>query len=525
MEALIESVVIAPAIEAMQEGQEAAEEKSFEPDEVPKETADSSSPTAPRNDTFGVFRQPARDAEQEAVARGFSPADSSEPPQPEPATEKNPWSGWAWLGLCRTRAEKKLGPPDPVGTGSGPGYSAPIPNIVHVDVDAFFASVEQVLNPKLRGKPVLVGRGCVASASYEAKFRGVRTAMSFREALRICPNAIVVPGQYEHYADFAERVRRILETYTPAVETAALDDFYLDFAGTERLYPDYEATLRRLQGEIRGRTGLSVSVGAARTKVVASIASRLERPRGFRMIAPGEEEPFLTPLPVEKLHGIGHVHAGALAERGIATIGQLRQVPKAALQAAFGEVIGQQIWERARGLDGREVLLPATPKSISRETTIEGGTIDTEFLGGLLEYLSERVGSTLREYGKQARTIGLRIRYVDHFSAHQTVRLNKPTNDERELLAAAKELFGKLFTRRVAVRLAGVSVTNLEADRRQNELFDTNANRRWYLNRGVDSVRGRYGWNAVFYGNGLELREHYATKPNGLVLSTPCLSR
>jgi DNA polymerase IV len=479
-----------------------------------------------------------KDAEQEAVARGFSPADSSESggtsgscsggsldpspkpdaPQTKPAAEKNPWSAWAWLGLCRTHAEKNLGP-------KGPSYNARIPNIVHVDVDAFFASVEQVLNPKLRGKPVLVGRGCVASASYEAKFLGVKTAMGFREALRICPKAIVVPGQYEHYADFAERVRRILETYTPAVETAALDDFYLDFAGTERLYPDYEATLRRLQEEIFGRTGLNVSVGAARTKVVASIASRLERPRGFRMVAPGEEENFLTPLPVEKLHGIGHVHAGALAERGIATIGQLRQVPKPALQAAFGEAIGQQIWERARGLDGREVLLPSTPKSVSRETTIEGGTIDTEFLGGLIEYLSERIGSTLREYGKQARTIGLRIRYVDHFSAHQTVRLTKPTNDERELLAAAKDLFGKLFTRRVAVRLAGVNVTNLETDKRQHELFDTNANRRWYLNRGLDSVRGRYGWNAVFYGKGLELREHYATKPNGLVLSTPCLSR
>jgi DNA polymerase IV len=405
------------------------------------------------------------------------------------------------------------------------GCRMAIPSIVHVDVDAFFASVEQVLDPKLRGKPVLVGRGCVASASYEAKFHGVRTAMGFREALRICPQAIVVPGQYEHYADYAERVRQILETYTPAVETAALDDFYLDFTGTERLYPDHETTLRRLQDEVLERTGLSVSVGAARTKVVAAIASRLERPRGFRMIAPGTEAEFLSPLPVEKLHGIGHVHAGVLAERGVATIGELRQVPRPALEAAFGEAIGQQIWERARGLDGREVVIVATPKSVSRETTIEGGTIDTEFLGGLIEYLGERVGSTLREYGRQARTIGLRLRYVDHFSTHQTVRLARPTNDERELLAAAMDLFAKLFTRRVAVRLVCVSVTNLDPDRRQNELFDTDANRRWYLNREMDRVRGRYGWNAVFYGKGLELREHYATKPGGLVLSTPCLSR
>jgi DNA polymerase IV len=444
------------------------------------------------------------------VAQDFSPevfpAGIPAAPQAEGAMESVPRSFANWFGLSKSRASK-------------------IPNIVHVDVDAFFASVEQVLNPRLRGKPVLVGRGVVASASDEAKICGVKTAMTFREALRICPKAVVVPGQYEHYADFAERVRQILEIYTPAVETAALDDFYLDFTGTERLYPNYEAALRRVQAEVLGRTGLSVSMGAARTKVVASIASRLERPRGFRMIAPGEEEAFLTPLPVEKLHGIGHVHATALGERGITTIGQLRQVPKPALQAAFGETIGQQIWERARGLDGREVLLPSTPKSVSRETTIEEGTIDTEFLGGLIEYLCERIGSTLREYGRQARTIGLRLRYVDHFSAHQTVRLARPANDERELLAAAMELFGKLFTRRVAVRLVGVNVMNLEIDRRQHELFDTDANRRWYLNRRVDSVRGRYGWNAVFYGKGLELREHYASKPNGLVLSTPCLSR
>jgi DNA polymerase-4 len=448
--------------------------------------------------------QPSNAIPHETVAKGASPAAFSE--SPESAAEKTFRPSSWWLGLGKLRGAKH-------------------PHIVHVDVDAFFASVEQVLNPKLRGKPVLVGRGVVASASYEAKFRGVRTAMSFREALRICPTAVVVPGQYEHYADFAERVRRILETYTPAVETAALDDFYLDFRGTERLYPDFPAALRRLQAEILGRTGLSVSVGAATSKVVAGIASRLQRPRGFHIVSPGDEAEFLAPLPVEKLHGIGHVHAAQLAERGVQTIGELRRIPQPALAAAFGEAVGRQIWERARGLDGREVLTPGTPKSVSRETTIEGGTIDTEFLGGLLEYLSERIGATLRDYGRQARTIGLRLRYADSFSAHRTERLVRPTNDERELLAAARQLFGELFTRRVAVRLVGVSVTNLEPDRRQNELFDTAANRRRELNRGVDTVRGRYGWNAVFYGKGLALREHYATKPDGLVLSTPCLSR
>jgi DNA polymerase IV len=397
--------------------------------------------------------------------------------------------------------------------------------IVHVDVDAFFAAVEQVLDPRLRGRPVLVGRGVVASASYEAKARGVRTAMTFREARRLCPNAVVVAGQYEHYADCAERLRRILSGFTPAVEAAALDDFYLDFTGTDRIYPDFAGVLRRMQQQVEDELGVTVSVGAATTKLVASVASRIERPRGFRIVPPGAEESFLAPLSVEKLAGIGSAHATTLGERGIATIGQLRQVPRPALEAAFGSAIGRQIWERARGIDPREVAAPALSKSISRETTIEAGTIDTEFLTALVEYLAERIGTVLRAEGRQARTLLLRLRYTDSYRAGRQARLAPPTNDEKALLAAAMELFGALFTRRVALGWVGLSVAGLEPERRQNELFDASANRRWYRSRGVDHIRARFGWNAVFYGKGLELRRHYAQKPGGLVLSTPCLSR
>jgi len=276
---------------------------------------------------------------------------------------------------------------------------------------------------------------------------------------------------------------------------------------------------------VYGKTGLGVSVGAATSKLVASVASRLKRPRGFRIVPPGTEEDFLAPLPVEKLHGVGHAHTQTLAERGIETVGELRQVPLGALVAAFGEVVGRQLWERARGRDPRAVLTPPEPKSISRETTIEGGTIDVEFLCALLEYLAERVGTTLREHHRQARTIALRLRYTDFLSAARSARLTPATNDEKSLHAAAMELFRALYTRRVALRFVGISVTNLEPERRQNDLFDAESNRRWYLHRGVDRVRHRFGWNALYYGKGLELREHYATKPNGLVLSTPCLSR
>jgi DNA polymerase-4 len=395
---------------------------------------------------------------------------------------KRRWFPAIWRELGKTRAARKT------------------PHIVHVKVDELFASVEHALNPRSHGKPVLVGRGVVASASCEAKIHGVKTGMSLIDAVRMCPKPIVVSGQYKHYAEFAERVRRILETYIPTVETAALDDFYLDFAGGGRLCTDFEATLRRLQAEVLGRTGLNVSVGAGRTKVVASIASQLERAHGLCIVPPGTEEAFLAPLAVEKLHGVGRVHAVALAEHGVTTIGQLCRIPKPVLMAAFGEEIGKQIWERARGIDGRES--PGVSASLSRETSIEGGTTDSELLGGLLEYLSERVGTTLRECGKRAGTIGVRVLCVDHSCAQQTVRLARPTNAKHELLVAAKQLLAKAVARGVAVRQVRVSVTNLDAGRRQNEngMVNAEVSRPSYANRQVNTARARYGWNAVFAG-------------------------
>lgn len=391
--------------------------------------------------------------------------------------EKRWWVRAIWYQLGKVRAAKKA------------------PHIVHVEVDELFASVEQVLSPKLRGKPVLVGRGVVASASCEAKLHGVKTGMSLIDAVRLCPKAIVVPGQYEHYAEFAERVRRILETYAPVVETAALNDFHLDFAGSGRLYADFESTLRRLQAEVLGRTGLNVSVGAGRTKVVASIASRLAGPHGVRIVAPGTEETFLAPLPLDRLDGIGHAHAVALAEQGVTMIGALRRIPRPVLAAAFGDENGKQIWTASRGLDERKSSLPSA--CILRETSIGVGTVDREVLGGLLEYLSERIGAALREQGKQAGSIGVRVRYVDQSSARQTIRLVCPTNDARELLVAARELFSKVVARGVAVGQVGVSVANLADERRQDEILHPEASRGWIANREMSRTGGCYGWDAV----------------------------
>ena len=377
-----------------------------------------------------------------------------------------------WFGFSKSRAGKA-------------------PNIVHVNLDGFFSSVEQVLNPKLRSKPVLVGAGIVAAASYEAKLCGVKTGMTFREALSICPEAIIVPADYACYADFAERVRGILESYTPAVETGSHDDFYLDFAGAESLYPNYERTLRRMQHEILGRTGLNVSIGAGRTRVLASTASQAQLPSGLRMVVPGEEEAFLRPLPTEKIEGIGQVHGATLAEHGIATVGELRQVPMPALRTVFGEAIGKQIWERARGLDGEDLLHRSCSDCVSREATIAGGGLDKELLAGLLRYLSKRVGSALCGNRRYARAVGVRVRYVDHFSVYEAVRI-RAASDEREILEAIGSLFAQLCTRRVPVRLIGVTAKHFDTYQRPQELAEGG---RPSPSRGVDSVSQGYAWN------------------------------
>jgi DNA polymerase IV len=380
-----------------------------------------------------------------------------------------------WFGFKRSRTSK-------------------IPNIVHVNLEGFFASVEQVLNRKLRRKPVLVGPGIVASASYEAKLCSVKIGMTFPDALRICPTAITVSGEYDAYADFAERVRGILESHTSAVESGSQDDFFLDFAGGARRYPDYPGTLRRMQCEILGRTGLSVSIGAGRSKVVAATASQLQLPSGLRVVVPGEEEAFLAPLPAEKIYGIGPVYGATLVEHGVATVGELCQVPKPALQALFGEAIGKQIWERARGLDGKGLPERASAEFISRETTVEGSGVDREFFATLIRYLGKRVSSALRENGKQAHAVGLRVRYVNDFSAHESVRIHA-TSDEGKILDAANELFTKLWTRGLPLRLISVTTKCVDDCKRLGELESKEATDHAYPGDGVNSVNGDYGWN------------------------------
>jgi DNA polymerase IV len=331
-------------------------------------------------------------------------------------------------------------------------------HIVCVHVDGFFASVEQALHSRLRGKAVVVGREKVVSASYEAKLQGVTSGMTLDEILEHCPKATVVSGRYNTYAKYAERVRQILEFFCPAVDADRQHGFYLDFFGSPWLTADYSGMLRRLQLEILKNTGLSVSVGAARTRVVAAIASRLVRPRGLRVIEPGTEEDFLASLPVDALDGIGGIDAGDLRKRGISTVGELRRVPLAALEAAYGDTLGRQTWENSRGLDCADPRLDAKPGYFSREVAFDCGAIDAEYHNVLLEYLCERIHCALRDDCRQARAIEVRIQYSDRFTASQSLRLASTANGDDEVLTAACGLLRTLLTRPVAVHSLAVCV-------------------------------------------------------------------
>jgi DNA polymerase-4 len=230
---------------------------------------------------------------------------------------------------------------------------AAAPHIAHVHIHGFFAAVEQALRPRLRGKPVLVGRNTVISASYEAKLSGITSAMPMEQALAVCPTAVVVPARHERYAEYSERLHTILETFTPAVDSEANHGFYLNFFGSTHLQGDFPGTVRRLQLEVLKHTGLSVSIGAAKSKIAAAVASRLERPGSVRIIAPGTEGSYMSSLPVEALDGADSISVRELRGRGIVSIAELRRVPLPSLEIAFGPAIGREIWHHARGLDVR----------------------------------------------------------------------------------------------------------------------------------------------------------------------------
>lgn len=375
--------------------------------------------------------------------------------------------------------------------------------IAHLDLDAFFASVEERLDPSLEGKPVIVGggeRGVVSTANYIARRYGVHSAMPMRTARRLCPHAVYLRGSYSAYKEYSSRLMTLLGEYSPLVEQVSLDEAYVDLTGTERLFGPVVATAREIQRRVDEELSLSISVGLATNKLVAKVASDFRKPHGFTVVRPHEEAVFLAPLPVESLPGVGPVLLGRLRDRGVATVGDLAQVPLELMRLSFGE-LGELLAHRARGIDSRNVTPREAVKSISRETTFQEDVTDTGLLEASLLELTEDVCRKLRRKHLQARTVTVKIRYSDFVTHTRSHTLSKPADVDEVFFSEVLALFRKGRTRRYRIRLVGVGVSNLVPRCWQDDLFDQELPLLRELDLKLDLIRDKYGRNAIRRGS------------------------
>lgn len=373
-------------------------------------------------------------------------------------------------------------------------------------MDAFYAAIEQRDDPSLRGKAVIVGgtgpRAVVCTASYEARPTGVRSAMPMAIARRRCPHAIVIAPRMAHYAAVSAQVQRVFERFTPLVEPLSLDEAFLDVTDSRALFGDGAAIARRIRTAVREATDLTVSVGVAPSKYVAKVASDLRKPDGLVVVAPGEELAFLAPLPVARLWGAGARAQEAMAAAGLRTIADVRARTGDQLVALFGEALGRHFWKLARGLDDRSVVPDREAKSISHETTFARDVRgQDECLGVLLE-LSEGVGRRLRVADLVGGTVRLKLRYASFATTLRQTKLAAPSADDLLIHRAAKALFLSAWDHKSAVRLLGVGTSDLQSASgpRQGQLFAPPPRKASELLRAVDSIRARFGDDAIKRG-------------------------
>ncbi len=373
--------------------------------------------------------------------------------------------------------------------------------ILHVDLDAFFCSVECLLNPDLRGKPFVVGgrpeeRGVVASASYEARAHGIRSAMPTAQALRRYPGLIVLPSRHAVYREHSRRVMELLRAAAPLVEQLSIDEAFLDVSDDAE--PGQEIAAR-LQREILRRFGLPTSWGVASNKLVAKIATQVGKPEGLITVPQGEEAAFLAPLPVDMLWGVGPKTRERLEGLGVHTIGDLARQPVARLRKLFG-LRGVELAARARGVDDRPLVTTREPRSMSAETTFSRDETDGARLERALRRLSERVGRRLRRAGLAGHTVRVKVRWPDFETHTRQTRLEQPVDQDEELFLAARALFLSAWRTGRPVRLIGVAVADLCEPLRQLSLFDRSWEQEARLQRALDQLRARFGTNIVRRG-------------------------
>ncbi|HET9304602.1 MAG TPA: DNA polymerase IV [Candidatus Sulfotelmatobacter sp.] len=400
--------------------------------------------------------------------------------------------------------------------------------IFHVDMDAFFVSVEELYDPSLKGKAVVVGgqrgeRGVVSAASYEARKFGVHSAMPLRTAAKHCPHAIFVDGHPDRYRECSEKVYKVLNTYSPQVEMASIDEAYLDMTGTERLHGPPLKAAHNLHQRMKAETGLNCSVGIGTSRLIAKVSSAQAKPNGVLWIVPGEEAKFLAPLNVREIPGVGKVMEANLHALGIQKVGDLSQLKDSELEERFGKW-GMALAGKARGEDAggwfdTEVGADLDAKSISHEHTYNEDTADSAQLESTLMRLSEMVGRRLRESNFYARTVQLKLRYKDFTTITRAHTLSAPTQLDTEIFEQIRALFRKNWKQGIQVRLLGVQASSFTAQAAQIDLLDGSRQQRWKdALAAADKLRNKFGESSVGLAAGLRgsFRERTHENPAGL---------
>lgn len=381
-------------------------------------------------------------------------------------------------------------------------------SIAHMDCDAFFASVEKRDDPSLEGKPVIIGggrRGVVSTACYVARIRGVRSAMPMFQALKLCPEAIVIKPRMEAYAEASRAIRAMMEELTPAIEPLSLDEAFLDLTGTSRLHGAPPAViLARLIKRMREELGLTGSVGLSHNKFLAKVASDLEKPHGFSIIGAAETTEFLRDKPVRLIWGIGPAAQASLDKAGIRTFADLLRWDQTDLVARFGSM-GDRLWNLARGQDARRVTRNAPMKSISNETTFGEDTSDPDILDGHLWRMAEKVSGRAKARGLAGRVVTLKLKRHDHSSLTRRVSLRDPAQLADTIYRTARSLFDQVGDEG-PYRLLGCGLSDLvNADTVQasGDLLDPDARKRGEAERATDAIRDRFGPDAIVKGRAL----------------------
>jgi len=391
-------------------------------------------------------------------------------------------------------------------------------NIVHIDMDAFFVSAERSRDPSLIGRPVVVGavegsRGVVASASYEARRYGIRSAMPAARARKLCPHAVFIPGSMGLYVKLSRAIHGILQSWTPLVQMSSIDEAYLDLTGFDRCYGPVLGTVDRILHQVRDTFGLELSAGVATNKLVAKIASKTAKPSGLLQVLPGREEQFMAPLRLVEVPGVGEVLSERLCRLGLTTVGELRRLEPGLLVRVFGAA-GRWLYNMARGQGSLRVESERPPaKSVGNSVTFSEDTVNRRFLEGVLYHLAEKVGARTRRKGFVGRTVTLRLRYSDFKTLTRSVSAGAGTNCDTEIFERARRLMIPLLERRVRVRLLGVTLSNLRPADGQLDLFTPDLQiKDMSFYHTVDELREKYGFHSVRKGRALWL-ENFRRPP------------